>query len=260
MGGGSSLRLLRTGLLRMELGADRRDVDRYAVVQGKVECRNHGGACVKVLVACEFSGVVRDAFRRRGHDAWSCDLLPSEADEKWHLVGDIFDCIEKPTFGEPWDLMIAHPPCTYLCNSGVLRLYQGGKKINGRDGWRWREMQRAAQFFVDLLNAPIGRICIENPVMHGYARELVGTNYTQRIQPYHFREDASKGTCLWLKNLPPLRETGYVRPRLVNGLPRWANQTDSNQTRLGPSPDRWKIRSRTYQGIADAMAEQWGSL
>lgn len=214
---------------------------------------------MRVLVACEFSGTVRDAFRARGHDAWSCDLLPSESAEGgYHLEGDVRWWLTPEQIALwHWDLMIAHPPCTYLCNSGVLRLYKGGKKMNGPDEERWAQMRSAALFFKALLNAPIDRICVENPVMHGYAQEIIGAGYTQRIQPYNFGEDASKGTCLWLKNLPPLTKTTYVAPRLVGGLPRWANQTDSNQNRLGPSPDRWKLRSRTYQGIANAMAEQW---
>ena len=236
----------------MGLGANRRFLCKYVGVQV-------AGDSVRVLVACEFSGVVRDAFRAHGHDAWSCDLLPSESDPQWHILADhdlhLLDVVEQG-----WDLMIAHPPCTYLCNSGVLRLYKGGKKVNGPDDRRWADMREAARFFIALLNAPIKRICVENPVMHGYAREIVGAGYAQRIQPYHFGADASKGTCLWLKNLPPLKGTAYVAPRVVNGLPRWANQTDSNQNRLGPSPDRWKLRSRTYQGIADAMASQWGEL
>jgi hypothetical protein len=215
---------------------------------------------MRILVACEFSGVVRDAFVVRGHDAMSCDLLPSERarPDGWdgHYQGDVLELLNDPS--HEFDLMIAHPPCTYLCNSGVLRLYRGGKKINGPDEARWEEMRRAAQFFRALLDAPIERVCVENPVMHGYAQKIIKTSYTQRIQPYNFGEDASKGTCLWLKNLPPLVATSYVEPRLVDGLPRWSNQTDSNQNRLGPSPDRGKIRSRTYQGIADAMAEQWG--
>lgn len=205
---------------------------------------------------------MRDAFRARGHDAWSCDLLPSESAEGgYHLEGDVRWLLTPEKLSEwEWDLMIAHPPCTYLCNSGVLRLYKGGKKVNGRDEARWIAMEQAALFFLALLNAPIARICVENPVMHGYAQKIISTKYTQRIQPYNFGEDASKGTCLWLKNLPPLSPTQYVKPRLVDGLPRWANQTDSNQNRLGPSPDRGQIRSKTYQGIADAMAEQWGTL
>src|SRR6185436_4705248 len=122
---------------------------------------------MRVLIACEFSGIVRNAFRMRGHDAWSCDLLPCEADEKWHLKGDVFAWLQNPPINESFDLMIAHPPCTYLCNSGVLRLYKGGKKINGIESERWRKMEEAAQFFKRLLEVDVPHIAVENPVMHG---------------------------------------------------------------------------------------------
>lgn len=218
---------------------------------------------MKVLVACEFSGVVREAFRSRGHDAWSCDLLPAADDEKWHLVCDARDAIAHPPFGEPWDLLIAHPPCTYLCNSSVWALKRTPPnptpgKLYGPA--RRAAMQDAAVFFRDLLVAPVPRICIENPVMHWYAREIIGQPPAQTIQPYEFGEDASKATCLWLKNLPKLQPTRYVPPRIVNGYKRWGNQTDGGQNRLPPSADRWKLRAETYLGIAAAMAEQWGNL
>jgi hypothetical protein len=209
---------------------------------------------MRVLVACEFSGIVREAFRKRGHDAWSCDLRPSEDESPFHYTGDIriFDAWMS------WDLVIAHPPCTYLCNSGALRLYETGKKRCGIDAERWQEMRTAAEFFRYFLELPIDKIAVENPIIHYHARQIVGRRQDQSIQPYQFGEDASKRTCLWLKGLPKLRPTLYIAPRMVNGKRRWSNQTDSGQNKLTPSATRSDDRARTYQGIADAMAEQWG--
>jgi len=202
---------------------------------------------MKVLVACEYSGAVRDAFMARGHTAMSCDLLPTDTPGP-HYMGDVRDILN-----EGWDLMVAHPPCTYLCSSGL----HWNKRVPGR-----QEMTEEALEFVRLLlDAPIPRIALENPI--GCISTRI-RKYDQAIQPWQFGHDASKSTCLWLKNLPPLTPTQHVEPRWVVGpkayLPRWANQTDSGQNRLPPSEDRWKIRSQTYQGIADAMAVQWGSL
>jgi hypothetical protein len=195
---------------------------------------------MKVLVACEYSGTVRDAFRARGHDAMSCDLLPTDAPGP-HYQGDVRDIL---SFG--WDLMIAHPPCTYLCSSGL----HWNKRVPGR-----AQMTEDALDFVRLLlDAPISRIALENPI------GCIGTRIRkadQTIQPWQFGHDASKATCLWLKNLPPLTPTAVVEPRIANGKKRWANQTDSGQNRLPPSDDRWKIRSETYAGIAAAMVDQW---
>lgn len=200
---------------------------------------------MKVLVACEYSGVVRDAFIREGHEAISCDLLPSESNLGEHYQGDARDIID-----DSFDLLIAHPPCTYLCNSGVSWLK--------KDESRWQKLDEAADFFRLFLEAPIPKICVENPVMHRYALERIGgVKQTQSIQPYQFGHDASKKTCLWLKNLPKLESTKYIEPRIVNGLKRWSNQTDSGQNNLGPSENRWKIRSATYEGVAKAMAKQW---
>jgi len=187
---------------------------------------------MRVLVACEFSGRVRDAFLARGHDAVSCDLLPTESPGP-HIQGDV-----REILAEGWDLMIAHPPCTYLCNSGVSWLYR-------RPG-RWEKMREAALFFRQLLEAPIPRICVENPIMHKYAVEIIGRRQDQVIQPWMFGHGETKATCLWLKNLPPLRPTNIVEGR------------EQRLHRLPPSPDRWKERSRTYPGVARAMAEQWG--
>lgn len=198
---------------------------------------------MRVLIACESSGVVRDAFRKRGHDAWSCDLLPADDGSPYHIQGD---CLEEAY--KDWDLMIAHPPCTYLSSSGL--------HWNKRRPGRAELTEEALEFVQKLMDSPIERIAVENPV------GCIGTRIrkaNQYIHPYQFGEDASKKTGLWLKNLPDLRPTGYIVPRIANGKPRWANQTDSGQNRLPPSKDRWKLRSKTYQGIADAMADQWGN-
>jgi len=207
---------------------------------------------MKVLVACEYSGRVRDAFKKKGHFAMSCDILPSDVPGK-HYQGSVIDIIK-----EGWDIMIAHPPCTFLSNSGAKHLYKGMKKENGRNEKRWKAMELGAYFFRDLWIAPIPKICIENPIMLGYAKKLIGADYTQIIQPYDFGEDASKSTCLWLNGLMPLRPTRRIGGRIANGVERWSNQTDSGQNRLGPSKDRWRKRAVTYQGIADAFADQWG--
>lgn len=190
---------------------------------------------MKVLVACEYSGVVRDAFRKLGHDAWSCDILPTEADPRWHLQCDVLEILDNG-----WDLMIAHPPCTYLCNSGV-------RWLNTQKG-RWAAMHEGAEFFKSLYNADIPKIAIENPIMHKYAKEIIGAQQTQIIQPWQFGHGETKATCLWLKNLPKLESTNIVEGR------------EQRIHKMSPGPDRWKERARTFQGIADAMAEQWGSL
>lgn len=198
---------------------------------------------LKVLVACEYSGRVRDAFIEAGHEAMSCDLLPTDSPGP-HYEGDVLDVL-----GDGWDLMIAHPPCTYLASSGL----HWNKRIPGRA----EKTEEALAFVRALLNAPIGRIALENPVGR------IGTavrKADQTIQPWMFGHDASKATSLWLKNLPVLRPTQVIEPRIVGGKKRWGNQTDSGQNRLGPSEDRWKVRSTTYEGVARAMAEQWGVL
>lgn len=199
---------------------------------------------MRVLVACEFSGVVRDAFRDKGHDAWSCDLLPTERDPKWHIEGDIQQAFDIGG----WDLMIAHPPCTYLANSGVCHLWKNKE--------RWLDMIDGALFFKDLLEGHnIPKICIENPIMHKYAKRIIGCDQTQVIQPWMFGHPEQKATCLWLKGLPKLKETSNVKEEMMS-LP------DNERQRLHylpPSKDRQKIRSRTFQGIANAMAEQWGA-
>jgi hypothetical protein len=197
---------------------------------------------MKVLVACEFSGIVRDAFTARGHIAHSVDLLPSER-PGIHFQADILEYLR--TYAFDYDLCIAHPPCQYLSNSGARWLYDANGE---RDSYRWVEMANAAAFFRELLNNPIPRIAVENPVMHGHAKAFVGRGQDQIIQPWQFGHGETKATCLWLKNLPKLEPTNIVEGR------------EPRVHHASPGPDRWKERSRTLQGIADAMADQWGSL
>ena len=194
---------------------------------------------MRVLIACEYSGTVRDAFIARGHDAMSCDLLPTDAPGP-HYQGDVRDIL-----GDGWDLMIAHPPCTYLSVSGMHWTTRGLRDP--------KLTEDALEFVQLLMDAPIPRIALENPV------SIISTRIRkpdQIVHPWQFGHDASKRTCLWLKNLPPLVPTDVLPG---GAKARRANQTASGQNRLGPSPDRWKIRSATYQGIADAMADQWGN-
>ena len=194
---------------------------------------------MKVLVACEYSGRVREAFRAKGHDAFSCDLLPAEDQSEYHIVGDVLDLLNKG-----WDLMIAHPPCTYLAVSGMHWTTRG---------LRDPELTEQSLVFVqELLNAPIPRIALENPVSVISSRIR---KPDQIVQPWWFGDDASKKTCLWLKNLPKLTPT-IMLPG--DNKTRRSNQTISGQNKLSPGPDRWKERSRTYLGIAEAMASQWG--
>jgi len=190
---------------------------------------------MRVLVACEYSGVVRRAFDARGHDAWSCDLLPAEDGSNRHIVGDA-----RKLLNDGWDLlMVAHPPCTRLCNSGVRWLAERNL---------WAELDEAAALFSDFWNAPIKRIAVENPVMHRHAKARI-RNYAepaQSIQPWQFGHGETKRTCFWLRRLPPLRPTNIVEGR------------EARVHKMPPRPDRWKERSRTFQGIAEAMADQWG--
>lgn len=205
---------------------------------------------MRVLVACEYSGRVRDAFRALGHNAWSCDILPTEADPAFHIEAPVQSVLHLN-----WDLMIAHPPCTYMANSGAKHLYLGMKKENGRNEERWKSMAEAAAFFRMLLNADIPHIAIENPVMLGHAAELVGKSFTQSIQPWQFGHMEVKRTCLWLKNLPPLLTSHDVYNEMMK-LPYGERAKVHHET---PGPDRWKNRSRTYAGIAEAMASQWSA-
>jgi hypothetical protein len=197
---------------------------------------------MKVLVACESSGTVRDAFIRKGHTAFSCDLLPSDDNSIFHYECDVRDVLHQD-----WDLIIAHPPCTYMCNSGVCHLH--------KDKERWGKLDEAAEFFNLFLDHPCKKVCVENPVPHKYAVERIkGRKYTQTVQPWMFGHPESKRTCFWLKGLPKLQETNNVKD-FYDKLPKNKQQ---RLHYLSPGPDRWKIRSKTYQGIANAMAEQWG--
>lgn len=192
---------------------------------------------MRVLVACEYSGVVRRAFRALGHDAWSCDLLPSEDDSSFHIQEDALNLINmrvSHTCAPWWDLMIAHPPCTHLAVSGARHFK--AKRADGRQ-------QEAIDFFMQLANAPISCIAIENPVC---IMSSVWRKPDQVIQPWQFGHGETKATCLWLKGLQKLVPTNVVAGR------------EARIHRMPPSKDRWKERSRTYEGIAKAMAEQWG--
>lgn len=212
---------------------------------------------MEIIIGCESSGVVREAFRRRGHNVYSCDLLPADDGSPYHIQDDIFNALRRH-----WDMAILHPPCTYVSNSGI----HWNHRTPGRE-----EKTAAAIEFVDRLwRVPIKKMAIENPM------GVLSTRwkpYSQRFQPNWFGDDASKWTCLWLRGLLPLRRTVFAAPRFVKvegggnsemlfpemaGVARWANQTDSGQNKLSPSPDRWKERSRTYPGPAEAMAAQWG--
>lgn len=207
---------------------------------------------MRVLIACEFSGIVRDAFAARGHDAWSCDLLPSESPGQ-HYACDVREILQTLNYRQSvkWDLMIAHPPCTYLCNSGV-RWLTPRAKLNAE---RHRLMVQAADFFAQLFAADIPKVCVENPIMHKYARNYLQETWrvlrhnarpAQTIQPWQFGHGETKRTCLWLRGLPDLKPTNIVTGR----TPRVHHAS--------PGPNRWKERSRTLPGIAKAMAEQWG--
>lgn len=201
------------------------------------------GTALRVLVACEFSGTVRRAFAARGHDAWSCDLLPAEDGSNRHIVGDARDLLH-----DGWDLMVAHPPCTRLCNSGVRWL---SVPPPGRTAEDMRaELTEGASLFSTFWNAPIKRVCIENPVMHRHAKALI-ENYAepaQSVQPWQFGHGEVKRTCFWLKGLPPLLPTSIVDGR------------EARVHRMSPGPDRWRERSRFFSGIAEAMADQWRGL
>ncbi len=200
---------------------------------------------MRVLIACEYSAVVRDAFRAKGHETYSVDLLPTEGDPAFHFVGDVLPVAYQADY---WDLMIAHPPCTFMANSGAKHLYLGAKKENGLNSERWEKMRQAAEFFKALWNAPIPRIALENPIMMSHAKKIIGVEQTQIVQPWWFGHGETKATCWWLKGLRPLVATNIVEGR------------EQRVFRMAPSEDRWKDRSRTLPGSAAAMADQWGRL
>lgn len=230
---------------------------------------------MNVIIACEYSGIVSAAFRKKGHEAFSCDILPTDGDANYHIIGDALNIIKGGTFTtqsgrvvtiKRWNLIIAHPPCTYLTNSAEWA-YKDKQTKKMKPGTLIGAERRAAReeaikFFMAFINADADMIAVENPigVMSSRYREP-----DQYIQPNEYGHDASKETCLWLKNLPTLVPTGFYPPRLVlhpNGkryVYRWSNQTDSGQNKLPPSETRGHDRSKTYQGWADAMADQWGT-
>jgi len=206
---------------------------------------------MKVLIACETSGTVRNAFLDRGHDAWFCDVLPSDDLTNRHIQDDVLEVLKM----ESWDmLMVAHPPCTRLCNSGVRWLHKAppGKTLTEM----WEQLDQGAELFSKLWNSDVPKVAIENPVMHKYAKARIKNfePFTQSVQPYEFadsidaEDNISKRTCLWLRNLPPLIKTGT--------LTRETARHDIHNA--SPGKDRWKVRSKFHKGIAEAMADQWG--
>jgi hypothetical protein len=208
---------------------------------------------MRVLIGCETSGMVRRAFAARGHDVWSVDVLPAEDRSNRHIVGDVRDYLH-----EGWDLIaVFHPPCTRLCNSGVrwLRVPPPGRDLADL----WRELDEGAALFSAVWNAPCPRVCVENPVMHRHAKARI-VNYrppVQTVQPWWFGDPAFKASSLYMRGLMPLRETQRLTP------PRKADQPELHRQwsavhHAAPGPDRWRVRSRTFPGIAQAMAEQWG--
>ena len=192
----------------------------------------------KILVGCEYSQVITRALRRRGYNAYSCDLLPTEGKPEWHIQDDVLNHLD-----DGWDLAIFHPECTFMCNSGVSWLH--------KDDSRWDKLKLATEFFYKLWNCNIPKICIENPIPHKYANL---PKYTQIIQPYEYGHPERKATCLWLKNLPKLEPTRNVKKKMES-LPKSQSQRIHYTS---PGKNRGKIRSRTFTGIAHAMATQWG--
>lgn len=199
---------------------------------------------MKVLIGFETSGSTRNAFLARGHDAWSCDILPAEDGSNRHIQCDFRDLLDKG-----WDLLaVLHPPCTRLCNSGVRWLSSPPPGRTARE--MHDELVAAADLFSTAWNAPIERVCVENPIMHRHAKALISGYQppAQIIQPWQFGHGETKATCLWLRNLPPLQPTNIVDGRTAR------------IHRMPPGKDRWRERSRTYQGVSEAMAQQWGDL
>jgi len=198
---------------------------------------------IKVLVACEYSGIVRDAFLEEGFDAYSCDIRETESNPNRHFQEDVFKTIER----KDWDLMVAHPPCTYLANSGSRWLYEKDE--------RWQDMIDGAVFFRKLYNADIPHIAVENPIMNGWAKKVVGEGKPdQSFQPYHFGHLESKRICLWLNNLPKLSKTNDVEDEAKNQSDKELHKKHWMGSGSG------KERSRFFEGVAEAMAKQWGSF
>ena len=204
---------------------------------------------MKILISCEESQTVCKAFRELGFEAYSCDIQDcSGGHPEWHIKGDAI----KEAYSGKYDMMIAHPPCTYISNSGVQHLYNKDGSPNTE---RWTNLEDGCDFFTKLLDAPIKYIAIENPIPHKYGVGLIGGKYTQIIQPYQFGHAESKATCLWLKGLPKLTETNNVK-ELWKSLPKKEAQ---RLHYLSPGPQRAKLRSKTFEGFAKAMAYQWGN-
>lgn len=208
----------------------------------------------RIFVGCEVSQTVVRAFRARGHEAFSCDISPTDGNPDWHFQTDLFNAID-----DSYDLYIFHPPCTYLSNSGVCHLWitpykDAPKKILNSE--RWIQMVDGAHFFKRILDLPYTKICIENPIPHGYAIEKIGQKYTQIIHPWMFGHMEQKATCLWLKGLPKLVETDNVKEQML-ALPKKERE---RLHYLSPGPNRAKERAKTYDGIGQAMAMQWGPL
>jgi hypothetical protein len=233
---------------------------------------------LQVLIACEFTGVVRDAFLDAGHDAWSCDLLPAETPSNRHIMGDVRDVL---TWAK-WDLlMVAHPPCTRLCNSGVRWLDEPPGKLSAehysdeeieayrhmnrkqRLAFMWEKLDEGAELFSDLWNADVPRIAIENPIMHKHAKGKIRNyeDFAQSVQPWQHGDFETKRTCLWLRNLPTLAPKYPTLHDARRGLRLADDAMPENRVHsASPGPDRWKERSRFFPGIARAMAEQWGGV
>jgi len=193
---------------------------------------------MRILIGCEYSQIVTQAFRRKGHDAWSCDLLPTDGDPAYHIQADVLTLL-----GDGWDMAIFHPYCTYNTNAANRWLFEDSSKSTVAERLVLRD--EGLEFFLKLLNAPIPKIAIENPEPHPYVIEVVG-RYQDKVQPWMFGDPETKGVCLWLKNLPPLMSTIIESRR------------DDIKHRLPPGPERAKLRSRFFPRMAEAMAEQWG--
>ena len=204
---------------------------------------------MRILVACEESQVVCKAFRARGHEAYSCDIQDcSGGRPEWHIKGDALVTAKS----QKWDMMIGHPVCTYLCNSGVSWLWDRKSGVRNYD--RWGKMYAGALFFKDMFELDIEIIVLENPIMHKYAREIIGYGYDQIIHPYQFGHTERKATCLWIKGTHLLEETDNVKEEMLK-LPK--NQQQRLHY-LPPGPERAKLRSKTFPGIGTAFAQQWG--
>tara|TARA_S200000501_G_scaffold184476_1_gene173682 strand:- start:1485 stop:2105 length:621 start_codon:yes stop_codon:yes gene_type:complete len=206
---------------------------------------------MKILIGCETSGIVRNAFLKQGHNTWSCDILPADDKTNRHIQDDVLNVLKLEHFDM---LCVFHPPCTRLCNSGVRWLSKAPPNRTLKD--MWQELDKGAHLFSELLNAKVEMIAVENPVMHKHAKARIRNYYpfSQSIQPWQFANDnespdnVKKRTCLWLKNLPKLKPTGNVD----------GSTARDECHKAAPSKDRWKIRSKFYNGVANAMANQWG--